>query len=205
MTMRVKTCLTFLLTMLFNTCLNTCANPSTTVWGNETHVSMRVTAFLCNRTLVELCLTNNVSLTVFRPESFNTLAQDSTLLVEYDARFSGSPPGGAIIEDTGGFSQKHQATCLQTIVFFTAGLILLVLNIIGFRKSEKELLKNMENGFTPPKGSRLSEEALLLLASRNPDAYRRVLEMVLKGELKVEKTGWMGKVLARVRRLFRQQ
>ncbi|MBO3797931.1 MAG: hypothetical protein QXI42_05735 [Thermoproteota archaeon] len=204
MTTHVKTCLTFLLAVLFNTCLNTCANPSTTVWGNETHVSMRVTAFLCNRTLVELCLTNNVSLTVFKPESFKTLSQGSTLLVEYDARFSGSPPGGAIMEDTGDFSQKDPATYLQTILFFTAGLILLALNIVGLRKSEKMLLKNMENGFTPPKGSRLSEEALLLLASRNPDAYRRVLEMVLKGELKVEKTGWKGKVLARIRRLFRQ-
>ncbi|MEM2051116.1 MAG: hypothetical protein QXZ11_08380, partial [Thermoproteota archaeon] len=195
---------TFLLAVLFNTCLNTCANPSTTVWGNATHVSMRVTAFLCNRTLVELCLTNNVSLTVFKPESFKTLSQASTLLVEYDARFSGSPPGGAIMEDTGDFSQKDPTTYLQTILFFTAGLILLALNIVGLRKSEKMLLKNMENGFTPPKGSRLSEEALLLLASRNPNAYRRVLEMVLKGELKVEKTGWKGKVLARIRRLFRQ-
>lgn len=108
------------------------------------------------------------------------------------------------MEDTGDFSKKDLATYLQTILFFTAGLILLALNIVGLRKSEKVLLKNMENGFAPPKGSRLSEEALLLLASRSPDAYRRVLEMVLKGELKVEKTGWKGKVLARIRRLFRQ-
>ncbi len=200
--MRVKTCLTFLLAVLFNTCLNTCAGPSSTIMGNETHVSMRVTAFLCNRTLVELYLANNVSLTVFRPESFKTLAQDSTLLVKYDARFSGSPPGGAIMQDTGNISQKDPATYLQTIVFFAAGLILLALNIIGLRKSEKKLLKNMENGHTPLKGSRLSEETLLLLALRNPDAYRSVLDMVLKGELKVEKRGWFRKVLFRVKRLF---
>lgn len=199
---RIVKCLPILTILFLSTCLAACANPSYTFWGNGTHVSMRVTVFLPNGTLLELCLVNNVSSTVFRPDSLKALTRDSALLVEYDARFSGSPSEGVLIDEVGNVSQNDSAKCLQSIMFFTAGLVLLVWSIIGSRKSEKELLKNMENGYLPPKGSRLSEEALLLLASRNPDAYRRVLGMVLKGELKVEKSGWCRKALLLVKRLL---
>ncbi|MGB9717176.1 MAG: hypothetical protein ACP5PQ_00735 [Thermoproteota archaeon] len=202
MTIRVVKCLPIFTILFLNTCLTACANPSYTVWGNGTHVSMRVTVFLPNGTLVELCLVNNVSSTVFKPESFKIGVEDSTLLVKYDTRFSGSPSEGMLIDEAGNFFQNDSAKYLPSIMFFAAGLILLVWSIIGSRKSEKVLLKNMENGYLPPKGSVLSEEVLLLLASRNPDAYRRVLGMVLKGELKVEKPGWSRKALLLVRRLL---
>lgn len=194
----MKACLTFLLTLLANTCLNACSNPSSTLEGNGTLASIRVTALLHNNTLVELCLVNNVSSTVFRPESLKTLVQGSMLLVKYDSRLSSQLSGVTIIEDMGEASQKDPLKYLLPMVFFAAGLALLVSSIVGPGKSEEEFLKSIEKGSTPPKGSRLREETLLMLASRNPEAYSRVLEMVFKGELRVEKTGWLRSIMVKI-------
>jgi len=201
--MHAKTCLTILLIILLDALgLTACANPSYTISGNETNVSMLITAFLPNGALVELRLANNVSSTFFKPESFKIGVEDSTLIVKYDARASGSPFPGIGMEETGDVFRNDPAKYLMPLILFAAGLVLLSLNIVGLRRSENELLKNMENGRVPPRGSSLSEEALLLLASRDPEAYRRVLEMILKGELKVERRGWFKEVLLKIKRLI---
>jgi len=163
---------------------------------------MLITAFLPNGALVELCLANNVSSTFFKPESFKIGVEDSTLLVKYDARVSGSPFSRISVEETGDVFRSDAVKYLLSLILFAAGLVLLSSNIVSLRRSENELLKNMEKGGVPPKGSSLSEEVLLLLASRNPDAYRRTLEMVLKGELRIERRGWFKKALLKIKRLI---
>jgi len=199
---RAKIRLTILLITLGALGLTACANPSYTISGNETNVSMLITAFLPNGALVELSLDNNVSSKIFKPESFEIRVEESTLLVVYDARSSGSSFPGIGMEEIGDVFRNDPAKYLMPLILFAAGLVLLFLNIVGSRRSENELLKNVEDGGVPPEGSSLSEEALLLLASRNPEAYRRVLEMVLKGELKVERRGWFREVLLKIKRLI---
>ena len=201
--MHTETCLTILLVVLLNALgLTACASPSYTISGNETHVSMLITAFLPNGVLVELRLDNNVSSKIFKPESFKTGVEDLALTVVYDARASGSLFSEMSMEGTGDVFRNDSMKYLMSLILFAAGLVLLSFNIVGSRRSENELLKSIGNGGVPPKGSSLSEEALLLLASRNPEAYRRILEMVLKGELKVERRGWFKQVLLKIKRLI---
>jgi len=142
---------------------------------------------------------------VFRPESLEVCMNSSVLIVNYDARVYGGFPLEAVsMGETGETFQNDWVKYLQSLILFAAGLILLFSDIIAPRKSEEELFKSMENGGSPPKGSRLSEDALLLLASKNPDAYRRALNMVLKGELKVERRGLFKKVLSKMKRLVKK-
>lgn len=197
----VRIYLSILMALLISaSCSTACANPSCTTWGNGTHISMRIVASLRNRTMVELFLINNISSTSFKPESFKTEVDGSNLLVRYDARVSGYILEGMNAIDEGQVSRGDLAKYLQFLVLFAAGLAFLSFSIISLRKNEEELLKSMENGYVPPKGSRLSEDVLLSLASKNPDAYRRILDMVLKGELKVERRGCFKKMLQKAKK-----
>ncbi|MEM2930267.1 MAG: hypothetical protein QW797_05350 [Thermoproteota archaeon] len=164
------------------------ANPSTDIWGNATHVSIRVNASLLNSVLVELFLVNNVSSTVFKPQSVRVCVNNSELNVNYDARIRGVFPLEATsIVEAGEAFRSDLVKYLQSLILLAAGITLLAYDVFIWRRRGKRLLENMWESGVPPKGSRLSEDALLLLASRNPDAYRMALNMVLKGELKVER------------------
>lgn len=190
-----ETCLLTLLILLnvFSTLETVYANPPQTVSNNATCLSMRITEILSNGVSVELFLENNAPanvLTGFKPESLKVSVQNSTLLVKYDARVSESMLLSIIgMDETGEAFQKDWLTYLQPLIILVAGLTLLAFEATFSHPRDDVVLKIIEDGGTPAKGSWLSEKSLLLLASRNPDAYRRALNMVLKGELRVKKGG----------------
>ncbi|MGQ9478865.1 MAG: hypothetical protein ACUVQ0_02440 [Thermoproteota archaeon] len=82
-------------------------------------------------------------------------------------------------------SQNNWLISLPFILLAIIGLTMLVRIATG---SERKVLKLIESGEPPPKGSSISEKSLSRLASRNPEAYRIALNMVLKGDLKMRKS-----------------
>lgn len=127
------------------------------------------------------------------------------LLVNYDARVCDVSilETAAMGENVGALNGWVKN--LQFLILFAAGLTLLASDILSPRRSEKELLESMVKEGAPPKGSRLSEDALLLLASKNPDAYRRALDMVLKGELQVGGRRGFWSILQKIKRLVKNK
>lgn len=196
-------CSTLLLFLLQLTLKATCANPSYTIWGNDTCMSMRITAILSNGVLVELLVNDGVYgkfLANLKPDGLNISIQNNTLLVKYDARVSGSSLLELMsVNEVSWF--KDWPTYLECVAIFVAGLTFLAINILLPKSRDEEVLKIIEDGGNPPKGYCLSEKSLLLLSSRNPDVYERALNMILKGELKVRK-GRTGKlnILSRLRK-----
>lgn len=167
------------------------ANPLNTMPNNVTSLSLRITEVLSNGVLIELLMENSAPgtfLTKFKPESLNIYVQNSTLLVNYDARVSESMILGVVgMDEASENFQKDGLTYFQPIILLAAGLILLAFEASFPHARDKDVLKIIEAGGVPPKGSLLAEKSLLLLSSRNPEAYRRALNMVLKGELRIKK------------------
>lgn len=165
---------------------------------NSTLISIRIAGLLSNGLLVEASIDNmipeNVSI-VFNPEylSFNT--QDSKLLISYNARI----PGEALIksanfkENTATFNEEL-LKCIQLLIVFATSLIILILEALSSKiRSENNFKTIEENKAT------IDEESLLLLSLRNPEAYRKALDMILKGELKVKKRQF-GKMLSKIKK-----
>ncbi|MBO3755055.1 MAG: hypothetical protein FGF53_09330 [Candidatus Brockarchaeota archaeon] len=178
---------------MFPTLEKAYANPFYTTPNNTTHLSIRITEVLSNRVSIELFLENNAPetfLTKFDPESLKTSVQNSTLLVNYDARVPESMLLNIMgMDELGDDFQRDWFTYLQPVIILAAGLTLLAFEAIFPHTRDKDVLKIIEAGGAPPKGSWLAEKSLLLLSSRDPEAYRRALDMVLKGELRVKKGG----------------
>lgn len=177
------------------------ANPFHTTPNNTTHLSIRIIKVLSNGVSVELFLENNTPgtfLTEFKPESLKASVQNSTLLVNYDARVSESMLLNIMgMAEVGDDFQRDWLKYLLPLIILAAGLMLLAFEATFPHARSKEVLKIIEAGGTPPKGSWLTEKSLLLLSSRDPEAYMRALDMVLKGELRVKKGG-----VDRLRNLF---
>jgi hypothetical protein len=169
------------------------ANPLHIAPNNVTRLSIRITEVFSNGVSVELFLENSVPGTFligFNPESLKTSVQNSTLMVNYDARVSENMLLNIIsMDEVGEDFKKDCLTYLMPLIILAAGLMLLAFEAFFRHASDDAVLKIIEEGGIPPKGSYLSEKSLLLLSSRNPEAYRRALNMVLKGELKVRKVG----------------
>lgn len=165
---------------------------------NSTLISVRIAGLLSNGLLVEASIDNvipeNVSI-AFNPEylSFNT--QDSTLLISYNARISGDAliKSATFKENTAAFNEEL-LKCIQLLIVFATGLIILILEAF-FSKIKSG------NDFETIKGNKatIDEESLLLLSFRNPEAYRRALDMILKGELKVKKKRF-GKIISKIKK-----
>jgi len=182
-----------ILPSVFPTLEKAYANPFNIASNNATHISIRITEVFSNGVSVELFLENNAPgpfLTEFKPESLKASVQNSTLLVNYDARASESMLLNIMnMDEVSDDFQIDWLTYLQPVIILAAGLMLLAFEATFPHARDKDVLKIIEAGGTPPKGSWLTEKSLLLLSSRNPEAYRKVLDMVLKGDLRVKKGG----------------
>ncbi|MBO3800196.1 MAG: hypothetical protein FGF52_03990 [Candidatus Brockarchaeota archaeon] len=173
---------------------------------NSSFVSMRITGLLSNRVLVETVLDNRVPMnfsTRFRPECLNISTQDSTLIIVYDARIPGYFPmqSTSMRESDSIFDEWLKS--IQLLAVFATGLALLVLEALAPKANGEDVIKMIEEGKSPPRGSAIDEESLLLLSSRNPEAYRRIADMVLRGELKIKRKRLksIGKLFSRTKKL----
>lgn len=175
---------------------------SYTLLENSSAISIRITGLLSNGVLVEVSLENRVPMNAsidFKPESLNFSKQGSMMLIAYDARVPEDVlMRVASVKEIEGFSNDEWLKNIELLMVFATGLVLLALEtFLSKTRSKDDVIRIIENGEAPPKGSVVSEESLLSLSSKNPEAYRRVVDMVLKGELKVKR-----KRLKRLREVF---
>ena len=168
---------------------------------NSSLISMRITGLLSGGILVETILDNRVPMnfsTRFRPELLNVSTQGSTLIVIYNARVLGNfPVQLTSTEESDDIFDGEWLKSIQLLAVFAAGLALLVFETCASKAGSKDIIKTVEEGKGLPRGSVIDEESLLLLSSKNPEAYRRIADMVLRGELKIKK-----RRLKSIRRVF---
>jgi len=170
---------------------------------NSTLISIRIAGLLSNGLLVEASMDNvipeNVSI-VFNPECLNFNAQDSTLLISYDARVSGDALVNSVdFKENTVTSNEELLKCIQMLTVFTIGLIILILEVFS-SKIRKNSSRAIEESKSHSHGSTIDEESLLLLSYKDPEAYRKAIDMILKGELKVKKKR-LGKMLSKIKKI----
>lgn len=176
---------------------------------NSSLISMRITGLLSSGVLVETILNNRVPMnfsTRFRPECLNVSTQGSTLIVIYDTRV----PGNFSVELTSteeldNIFDGEWLKSIQLLAVFVTGLALLVFEACTSKAGSEDVIKMVEEGKGLPRGSVIDEESLLSLSSKNPEAYRRIADMVLKGELKIKKRRLksIGRVFSKMRKLVK--
>ncbi|MBO3839787.1 MAG: hypothetical protein QXN75_05705 [Thermoproteota archaeon] len=157
---------------------------------NSSFVSIRITGLLSNGILVETVLDNRIPMnfsTRFRPECLNISTRDSTLIIVYDARIPEYFPMQSTNTGESDRIFSEWLKSIQLLAVFATGLALLVLEALAPKASGEDVIKMVEEGKDLPRGSAIDEESLLLLSSRNPEAYRRIADMVLRGELKIKR------------------
>ncbi|MEM3712602.1 MAG: hypothetical protein QXR97_03585 [Thermoproteota archaeon] len=159
--------------------------------ANSTLVSIRVAGLLSNGVLVETSIDNvvprNVSI-AFRPEYLSLNTQGSTLVISYDARL----PEDALLKSTSIEEAERKfdeewMRIVQLLIVFATGLIILILEMFFLKIRGKDALETIDRNKTGSNNSTIDEESLLMLSSKNPEEYRKAVDMILKGELKVKK------------------
>lgn len=158
---------------------------------NSSFISMRITRLLSNGVLVETVLDNGIPMNIstrFRPECLNVSTQGSTLIIIYDARVpSYFPVQSTSIGESDIILDGEWLKSILLFAVFAIGLALLALEAFASKASGEDIIKMVEEGKDLPRGSAIDEESLLMLSSRNPEAYRRIADMVLRGELKIKR------------------
>jgi hypothetical protein len=163
---------------------------SNTLSTDFSTIRIQIVETLPNGVSVETLLENGIPknvLTELGPESLRVSVQDSTLLISYDARVSEDLlTYRADVEEMGKAYHNELLNHLGLFVVFATGLVLLTLEMFSNKVRKENIIGMIEKGEKPPRGAVVSEESLLLLSSKNPEAYVRALDMVLKGELRVK-------------------
>lgn len=186
----VEVCLTILLISVVPSLIAEKVYTDSTVDVSPSKISMCITGMLSNGVLVETNLENKIPMdasTNFRLECLNFSTRDSTLLIVYDTRISEDALVQAKkVEEIEGAFDGEWLKNLNLLIIFSVGLLLLAFEILTSRKRSQDIIKMIEKE-APLKGSVIDEESLLLLSSQNPEAYRKAVDMILKGELKVKR------------------
>jgi len=178
------------------------------VFANSSLVSIRVTGTLCDRIIVETNISNKIPgnfPTVFKPEGLNFSVRSETLFISYDARVSEeSLIKLASIEEISKPSEDEWLKIIELLIVFASGLIFLILEAFSLKAKNKENT-SANNCEKSKKGSVIDEEDLMKLSSVSPEEYGKIVNMVLRGELKIKKNR-LRKVFSKIRKfvIFRK-
>lgn len=173
------------------------------ILSNSTLISIRIVELLSNGLLVETSINNvipeNVSL-AFNPECLSFNVQNSTLLVLYNARI----PENALIKSANAKEivmtfDEELSKCIQLFIVFITGSIILVLERLSSKTGSKNNLKKTEGNKVHYNNPMIDEKSLLMLSSKDPETYRKTIDMILKGELRVKRRRF-GKMLSKIRK-----